>query len=124
MVEEEAGVAVVRNDSNNEQTPYISSKKPSTLPLNSAQTTNQHINAQPFHQKYSHAINNRNNRNAIRSPYLALPITHRPSENPYTSYASIQQNNNRLRFMRATFNPELAEKQQPNSPKFFRNLKH
>ena len=27
MVEEEAGVAVVRNDSNDEQTPYISSKE-------------------------------------------------------------------------------------------------
>ena len=39
MVEEEGGVAVVRNNSNDEQTPYISPKKPSTLPLNSAQTT-------------------------------------------------------------------------------------
>ena len=123
MFEERREVAVVRNDSNNEPTPYIPSKKPSTLPLNSAQTTNQHNTAQPFHQKYSHALNNRDNRNAIKSPYLALPITHRPSENPYTSYATIQQNNNRLRFMRATFNPELAEKQQPINPKFFRNLK-
>ena len=40
MIEEEGGVAVVRNNSNDEQTPYIPLKKPSTLPLNSAQTTN------------------------------------------------------------------------------------
>ena len=85
MFGEEGGVAVVRNNSNNEQTPYISSKKPSTLPLNGAQTTNKHITAQPFHQKYSSVLNNSNNRNTIRSPYLALPINHRPSENPYTS---------------------------------------
>ena len=76
-------MAVVRNNSNNEQTPYISSKKPSTLLLNSAQTTNKHITAQSFDQKNSLVLNNRNNRNTIRSPYLALPISHRPSENPY-----------------------------------------
>ena len=40
MFEEEGGVAVVRNNSNNERTSYISPKKPSTLPLNSAQTYN------------------------------------------------------------------------------------
>ena len=39
MFEAEGGVAVVRNDSNNEQTPYIPLKEPSTLPLNGAQTT-------------------------------------------------------------------------------------
>ena len=112
---------ILRNNSNDEQTPYIPLKKPSTLPLNSAQTTNKHITAQPFHQKYSLVFNNSNNRNTIRNPYLALPINHHPSENPYTSNTTILQNNNRLRFMRATFNPELAEKQQPINPKFFRN---
>ena len=89
MLGEEGRVAVVRNNSNNEPTPYISSKEPSTLPLDNAQTINKHITAQPFHQKYSLVLNNRNNRNTIRSPYLALPITHRPSENPYTSNATI-----------------------------------
>ena len=68
MIEEEGGVAVVRNDSNNEQTPYISPKKPLTLPLNSAQTTNKHITAQHFHQKYSHILNNSNDRNTIKTP--------------------------------------------------------
>ena len=89
MFEEEGGVAVVRNNSNDEQAPYISPKKPSTLPLNSAQTINKHITAQRFHQKNSLILNNRNNRNTIRSPYLALPINHCPSENPYTSNATI-----------------------------------
>ena len=89
MIEEEGGVAVVRNDSNNEPTPYISSKEPSTLPLNGAQTIYKHITAQPFHQKYSLVYNNNNNRNTIRSPYLAPPIKHRPSENPYTSNTTI-----------------------------------
>ena len=85
MFEEEGGVAVVRNDPNDEQTPYIPPKKPSTLPLNGAQTTNKHITAQPFHQKNSHTLNNSNNKNTIKSPYLALPIKHRPSKYPYTS---------------------------------------
>ena len=89
MIGKEGGVAVVRNNSNDEQTPYISTKKPSTLPLNSAQTTNEHITAQPSHQKYSLILNNRNSRNTIKSPYLALPISHRPSENPYTSNTTI-----------------------------------
>ena len=89
ILKEEGGEAVVRNNPYNKQTPYISSKKPSTLPLDNAQTTNEHITAQPFHQKYSLVLNNRNNRNTIKSPYLALPITHHPSENPYTSYATI-----------------------------------
>ena len=121
MVEEEGRVAVVRNDSNDEQAPYISPKKPSTLPLNGAQTTNKHITAQPFHQKNSHPFNNRNNRNTIRNPYLALPINHRPIRKPLYFKRHNFTNNNRLRFMRATFNPELTEKQQPISPKFFRN---
>ena len=82
MVEEEGGVAVVRNNSNDEQAPYISPKKPSTLPLNTAQTTNKHITAQPFHQRYSHVPNNSNNRNTIRNPYLLPPINHRPSKTP------------------------------------------
>ena len=51
MIEEERRVAVVKNNSNDEQTPYILPKKPSTLPLNGAQTTNKHITAQPFHQE-------------------------------------------------------------------------
>ena len=96
MIEEEGGVAVVRNDSNDEPTPYISSKKPSTLPLNSAQTTDKHITAQRLHQKNSHAFNNSKNSNTIRNPYLALPINHRPSENPHTSNTTILQNNNLL----------------------------
>ena len=71
MFKEGGGVAVVRNNSNNKPTPYISSKKPSTLPLNGAQTIYKHITAQPFHQKYSLVLNNNNNRNTIKSPYLA-----------------------------------------------------
>ena len=90
MIEEEGGVAVVRNNSNDEQTPYISLKKPSTLPLNGAQTTNnKHITAQPFHQKNSHTLNNSDKGNPIRNSYLALPINHHPSKYPYTSYATI-----------------------------------
>ena len=89
IIEEEGGVAVVRNDSNNEPTPYKSPKKPSTLPLNGAQTTNKHITAQLFHQKNSHTLNNSNNRNTIRNPYLALHINHRPSKYPCTSNATI-----------------------------------
>ena len=89
MFGEGGGVAVVRNNSNDEQAPYIPPKKPSTLPLNNAQTTNKHITAHPFHQKNSHILNNSNNGNTIRNPYLALPITHRPSENPYTSNTTI-----------------------------------
>ena len=38
FVEVEGGVAVVRNNSNSQQPDYISSKKPLTLLLNSAQT--------------------------------------------------------------------------------------
>ena len=119
MFGEEEGVAVVRNDSNNVSTPYIPLKGPSTLPLNSARTTNKHITAQPFHQKNSHALNNSNNRNTIRNPYLALPINHHPSKYPCTSNTTILQNNNQLRFMQATFNPELTEKQQPIKSKVF-----
>ena len=56
MFKEEGGVAVVKNNSNDEQVPYISPKKPSTLPLNNTQTTNKYIIAQPFYQKNSHAL--------------------------------------------------------------------
>ena len=89
MFGEGGRLAVVRNDSNDEPTPYISSKEPSTLPLNGAQTIYKHITAQSFHQKYSLVFNKNNNRNAIRSPYLTLPINHCPSENPYASNATI-----------------------------------
>ena len=82
MIEEEGEVAVVRNDSNDEQTPYISSKKPSTLPLNSAQTTYKHITAQPFHQKYSLVLNNNNNRNTIRSPLSSTAHQSPPIRKP------------------------------------------
>ena len=74
-------------------------RKPSTLPLNGAQTTNKHITAQPFHQKNSHTLINSNKGNPIRSPYLALPINHCPSKYPYTSNTTILQNNNWLSFM-------------------------
>ena len=89
MFEEEGGVDVVRNNSNDKQTPYISPKKPSTLPLNNARTTNKRITAQPFHQRNSHTLNNSNKGNTIRNPYLALPINHHPSKYPYTSNATI-----------------------------------
>ena len=88
MFGEEGRVAVVKNNSNNEQTPYIMKGNPQPYQLNGAQTIYKHITTQPFHQKYSLVFNNSNNRNTIRSPYLALPINHRPSENPYTSNAT------------------------------------
>ena len=122
MVEEERGVAVVRNDSNNEPTPYISSKKPSTLPLNGAQTIYKHITAQPFHRKHSLVPNKRNNRNTIRNPYQALPINHRPSK-PLFFNATIKQNNNPLRFMRVTLTLNSHKKKSREFIQSFSDIK-
>ena len=123
MFEEEEGVAVVRNDSNDEATPYISSKKPSTLLLNSAQTTNEHITAQSFDQKYSLVLNNRNNRNIIRTPIQHCPSVTAHQKTPILQTPQFNKTITGWDLCEATFNPELAEKQQPITPKFFRNLK-
>ena len=80
MAEEEGRVAVVKNNSNDEQTPNKTKGNPQPYQLNSAQT----ITAQRLHQKNSHDLNNKNNKNT----HQKTPIYQRtPVSNPsYTAH--------------------------------------